>query len=110
MKYIKALSLILLLSVTTMFGQSAKASPESKLFDAAQLLRDIQTLSADDMEGRSAQLPSMEKARGYVERRFSESGLEPLGASFRQEFGIRQRSKSEPLKGINYVGQIKGKG
>lgn len=91
------------------YGQAAKAAPESKLFDASQLLRDIQTLSADDMEGRSPRLPSMEKARGYVERRFSESGLVPIGTSFKQEFAISQRGKSEPIKGINYVGLIKGK-
>ena len=83
--------------------------PTSKMFDAALLLRDIRTLSADDMEGRSADRPSMRNAREYVEKRFRESGIQPLGASFRQEFQIRSRAASETLKGINFVGQIKGR-
>jgi len=109
MKYSKVLFLSLVLFASAAFGQPAKTAPESKLFDAAQLLRDIQTLSADDMEGRSPQQPSIQKARDYVEKRFAESGLQPIGAYFKQEFGIRQRGESAPLKGVNYVGLIKGR-
>src|SRR5215210_4901780 len=65
--------------------------PESKMFDAAQLLRDVQTLSADDMEGRSADRPSIQKARDYVEKRFKASGLQPT----RQEFEIKTRGTTE---------------
>jgi Zn-dependent M28 family amino/carboxypeptidase len=78
--------------------------PESKLFDAGSLLRDIQTLSADDMEGRSADRPSIQKARDYVEGRFKEAGLQPA----RQEFDIKVRGPAEPLKGVNFFGEIKG--
>jgi len=78
------------------------SGPESKLFDAGQLLRDVEVLSADDMEGRSADRPSMQKARDYVDKRFRESGLRPT----RQEFEIKQRGPV--LKGVNFVGQIKG--
>ncbi|HMQ02453.1 MAG TPA: M28 family peptidase [Pyrinomonadaceae bacterium] len=85
------------------------SGPESKMFDAAQLLRDIKTLSADDMEGRSADRPSMQKARDYVETRFRESGIQPLGSTFRQEFDIRSRASGEGLKGVNFVGQIRGR-
>lgn len=78
------------------------SGPESKLFDAGQLLRDVQVLSADDMEGRSADRPAIQKARDYVDKRFRESGLQPT----RQEFEIKQRGPV--LKGVNFVGQIKG--
>ena len=88
---------------------AASAGPVSKMFDAAALLRDIQTLSADDMEGRSTDRPSMQKAREYVEKRFRESGIQPLGTSFKQEFEIRSRGTDEALKGINFIGQIKGR-
>lgn len=83
----------------------ASTGPKSKLFDATQLLRDVQILSADDMEGRSADRPAMQKARDYVEKRFMESGLQPST----QEFEIKQRGKTETLKGVNFIGQIKGK-
>jgi Zn-dependent M28 family amino/carboxypeptidase len=76
--------------------------PESKLFDAAQLLHDVQTLSADAMEGRSADRPSIQKARDYVEKRLKEVGLQPS----RQEFDIRS---TLPLKGVNFIGEIKGR-
>src|SRR5262245_11016110 len=62
------------------------SGPESKMFDAAQLLRDVQVLSADDMGGRSADRPAMQKARDHVEKRFRESGL----PSTKQEFEIKQ--------------------
>lgn len=81
------------------------AGPESKMFDAALLLSDVKTLAADDMEGRSADRPAIQKARDYVEKRFRESGLEPS----RQEFEIKQRGTTGVLKGVNFIGQIKGK-
>ena len=77
--------------------------------DAKQLLRDIEFLSADDMEGRSADRPAMGKARDYVEKRFRESGLQPFDGSYKREFEIKQSGKTETLRGVNFVGQIKGK-
>lgn len=85
------------------------ATPSSKLFDAAKLLKDVETLSADDMEGRAAERPAMSKARDYVEKRFRESGIQPFGTSFRQEFKIKTRGSGEELKGVNFVGLIRGK-
>ena len=85
-----------------------RPTPVSKLFDAAALLEDLKTLSADDMEGRSADRPAMQKARSYVEKRFAASGIQPFGQSFRQDFGIKRRGSDEPLPGVNFVGQIKG--
>lgn len=91
--------------VSFSFGQEVKATPASQLFDAAQLLRDIQTLSADEMEGRSPARPSMVKTRDYIEKRFKESGVDAK----RQEFEIKLRDSKEMLKGINFIGQIKGR-
>ena len=82
---------------------AVSTEPESKMFDAGQLLRDVHVLSADDMEGRSADRPAMQKARDYVEKRFRESGLQPT----KQELEIKQRGTV--LKGVNFVGQIKGR-
>src|SRR5687768_13723497 len=111
MKYSKVLflSLVLFVSASGTFPQSSKAAPESKLIDAAQLLRDIQTLSADDMEGRSPRQPSIQKARDYVETRFKDAGLEPIGATFKQEFQMSELSRVHIYKVVNFVGLIKGK-
>lgn len=79
--------------------------PASKMFNAAQLIRDVEYLSSDELEGRSADRPSIQKARDYVEKRFRESGLEPR----KQDFEIKQRRTTETLKGVNFIAEIKGK-
>lgn len=84
------------------------SEPKSKLFDAAQLIRDIRILSSDEMEGRSADRASIAKARDYVEKRFADVGIRPFGNSYRQEFEIKQRS-GDALKGVNFVGQVVGR-
>src|SRR5829696_3187452 len=90
-------------------AQSAtKAVVESKLIDSKVLLVDVERLSADDMEGRSPELPSIQKARDYVNERFRQSGLVPFGNSFRQEFSIKRRKQADTLPGVNFVGYIKG--
>jgi Zn-dependent M28 family amino/carboxypeptidase len=82
--------------------------PESKYFDAVQLLKDIEYLSSDALEGRSADRPAMENARNYVEKRFKESGLKQIGSSFQQEFEITLRSGGT-LAGVNFIGKVEGK-
>src|SRR5688572_23926467 len=81
-------------------AQTANEQVRSKLFDAAQMLSDVQILSADDMEGRSADRPVMQKARRHLEKRFAESGLQPFADSFRQEFEIKQRGVAASLSGV----------
>lgn len=109
-KSLGILSFVIVLALAGVsLGQSVKEGPKSKCFDASQLLRDIETLSADDMEGRSPERPSIQKARDYVARRFKESGLRPIGASFEQPFDIQRRGSTQMLKGVNFIGSIKGK-
>lgn len=78
--------------------------PKSKLFDTQKLISDLEVLASDEMEGRSADRPAMQKVREYVERRFRESGLTPV----KQEFDIRRRGTEAPLKGMNFIGTITG--
>ena len=80
------LFIVIFATASAAMAQTGIRSPVSKLFDAALLLRDIETLSSDEMEGRSPAQPSIAKAREYVKRRFAESGLEPIGADFEQPF------------------------
>ncbi len=103
------LTLLVFASLTSALAQTVKPEPKSKLFDASRLISDIRTLSADDMEGRSPQQASIEKARKYVKDRFTESGIKPFGVLFEQNFDIKLRGKTDPVKGMNYVGLIKGK-
>lgn len=99
-------------------GQSASApagqatrSLKSALFDAQQLLKDLETLSADDMQGRRVGTPGGEKARAYVIERFKASGIAPLGASYELPFVISGggRTGGTETTGVNVVGKIDGR-
>jgi Zn-dependent M28 family amino/carboxypeptidase len=84
--------------------EAAKPAEMKKKIDAARLLEDVRTLSADAMEGRGAGTKGGELARAYVERRFNEAGLAPLWSSFEQPFDL----PSKGVKGVNVVGYVKG--
>lgn len=108
----KILALVVIgaaISTQVAFSQNGASAPRSKMFDAGRLLEDIRTLSADDMEGRSAERPSIQKARAYVEKRFKETGIVPFGPEYRQRFEIKQRGNAQVLEGVNFIGQIEGR-
>lgn len=86
-------------------AQSVAKAPESKLFDAGNLIEDVRVLSADDMEGRRTEQPGIAKARNYIKNRFAEVGLKVT----EQEFEVRGRGLQTPAKGINYIATIHGK-
>jgi Zn-dependent M28 family amino/carboxypeptidase len=76
--------------------------------DAAQLMADVRTLAADDMEGRGVGTPGGARARTYVEGRFIEAGIAPLGASYSHRFTFAHEDTGETLEGVNVVGLIRG--
>ena len=103
------LALMLLAAFAVPAQLGVGVSLKGEVINAALLLKDVEILSADDMEGRSMTRPAMQKARDYVLKRFRESGLTPMGTSFEQEFQLQNRTKTETYKAVNYVGAIKGK-
>ena len=88
--------------------KTASVTSQSKFFDAGQLLKDIETLSADEMQGRWVGTPGSAKAREYVLKRFKEAGLKPFADSYLQPFEFNGRT-GEKLQGANVVGYVKGK-
>jgi len=107
---LKIFTLLLVLSLTSsVYAQNGAGTwPKSALIEATELLEDLRILSADSMQGREASRAGMQKARDYIKRRFHESGILPLGSTYEQEFRIVQRDKTETLKGVNFIGFIKG--
>jgi Zn-dependent M28 family amino/carboxypeptidase len=83
-------------------------APSSKIINAKQLLRDVETLSADDMQGRGIGTPGGAKAREYVVERFKQAGLKSFGASYLQPFDFTARS-GEKMSGVNVIGYVAGK-
>jgi len=79
-----------------------QAAPSSTVIDSTQLLRDLKTLSADDMQGRQVDTPGGEKARAYVIEQFKAAGVQPFGESYTASFTFAGRH------GVNVVGHIDG--
>ena len=77
--------------------------------DGGQLLKDLETLSADDMEGRLPGTRGSAKARAYILRRFKEAGIQPIGGSFERPFSSRGRRRATDQDGVNIVGVVRGR-
>jgi Zn-dependent M28 family amino/carboxypeptidase len=88
-------------------GQTTEI-PSSKVIDAKQLLRDVEILAADDMEGRKVGTPGGVKAREHVLKRFKDIGLEAVGGEHLQPLIFTDRGKKE-WKGANVFGVLKGR-
>jgi hypothetical protein len=99
MKHFVALSALVLILSSGSLSQAPPASiPSSSAVDARQLLRDIEILSSDDMEGRKAGTRGNAKARDYVVQRFKASGIAPIDQSYLYPFS----------GGVNIAGYIRG--
>ncbi|HQZ96973.1 MAG TPA: M28 family peptidase [Pyrinomonadaceae bacterium] len=106
MKKIAFIFALLAIAQVSIFAQNSEI-PSSKLFDSKQLLRDVEVLAADDMEGRGFGTPGGTKAREYVVKRFKESGLADIDGKNLQPFSITGRDKVE-RQGANVYGVIRG--
>ncbi len=86
----------------------AADAPTSKIINAAQLLLDDQTLSADEMAGRGIGTAGGIKAREYIAAQFKTAGIESFGESYFQPFEVTGRNGAK-INGANVVGYIEGK-
>jgi peptidase M28-like protein len=104
-----AASLLLSFSLVASSGAQAPAVRSSTVIDSAQLLRDLRTLAADEMEGRRVDTPGGAKARAYVVQRFRESGVVPFGTSYEVPFTFAGgRGAAGDRHGVNVIGHIEG--
>jgi Zn-dependent M28 family amino/carboxypeptidase len=97
-----------LLAVSAQTETAKKTAPDSKIINAAQLLRDDEILSADDMQGRGIGTAGGIKARKYVADRFKSSGVKSFENSYFQPFEFANRAGAK-ISGANVVGLIEGK-
>jgi Zn-dependent M28 family amino/carboxypeptidase len=115
MKKIIALISVLAISICTY------AQDVDKLIDQKDVARYIQTLAADEMQGRATFTPGIEKAATFIEGEFQSIGLKPLTglSGFRQVVdpkalgplptrgNIAEKLTNNPL--FNVVGVLPGK-
>jgi cyanophycinase len=76
--------------------------------DSARLMTDMSVLAADSMEGRRTGTAGSTRARLFLERRFENVGLAPIGNSFRHTFALPARGEQPAQQGINFVGFVRG--
>ncbi len=102
--------LIFICASLPIFAQKSaikKDAPTSVTVNAAQLLIDDKTLSADAMEGRGIGAAGGIKAREYIADRFKTLNLKFFGESYFQPFEFTNRSGAK-TSGANVVGFIEG--
>ena len=107
---------VLIVSVPPVFAQAnavektvktISGNPSSGIINAKQLLRDVEILSADDMQGRGIGTPGGAKAREYIIARFKASGLKSFSDSYFQPFQFTNRSGAK-ISGANVSGYVEG--
>jgi Zn-dependent M28 family amino/carboxypeptidase len=99
--------LLAVAAVTTMGASAAWAQTAS--IDGPQLLRDLEVLAADNMEGRLTGSPGSARAREYIVKRFKETGIEPIGASYEHPFTFEGRASTGERTGVNLLGAVRGR-
>jgi Zn-dependent M28 family amino/carboxypeptidase len=103
MKSFLLLPLAVLLSCSTVKKTDAQQGD-------SQLLKDIQTLSSDEYQGRKTGTKGAEMSRAYLSGRFKEIGLKAFSSTpgYEQPFSFKRGTAAE-VKGINMIGYVPGK-
>jgi Zn-dependent M28 family amino/carboxypeptidase len=88
-----------------------RPAAQTAAIDRAQLLKDLEVLSADDMQGREVGSPGGARARAYVVERFKSSRIPPAGGTYEHPFTVPRTGGSgrPPTTGVNVVGRIEGR-
>ncbi|WP_161890798.1 M28 family peptidase [Pontibacter russatus] len=97
----KILTLCLLLALP-LLGMAQRPT-----LDREQLLKDVEVLSADAMQGRQSGSEGSKKAQAYLLKRFRQVGLKPFGESYKQHFRIESKRLTVE-QATNLVGYIPG--
>jgi Zn-dependent M28 family amino/carboxypeptidase len=90
------------------FLASFNVSAQNQL-DKKTLIKDIEYLSSDKLEGRLVGTEGSAQAREYILKRFEKLNLEKFNGSFIQDFEFENKRTGESVKGANVIGYIKGK-
>lgn len=67
--------------------------PRKIEIDQEKLLQNLKELSSDKYNGRLFSSPENKKARNFIEEKFKEAGLQPIGGVYEHEFSSTLRKK-----------------
>ncbi len=74
----------------------------------ADLMRHVEVLAHDSLEGRAFGTSGNAKARAYLVRAFTDAGLQALGRSFEHSFTSRAQRDTVGRPGVNIIGLVRG--
>lgn len=84
------------------------ACSNAQTVDSARFLGDIETLAADDMNGRLVGTDGSKKAQEYILGRFEEIGLDAWLGDYRHLFTVQHRDGRLIEDATNLIGVIEG--
>ena len=102
---------LLLFSISILFiSATACAQDVEVTVDRDELLRDVQILASDALEGRKTGTVGNRMARVYIVDRFEELGLQNFGEGYKHFFDhTNQRTGEEFRDAVNIIGYIEGR-
>lgn len=113
----KSIALLLSIFLFTVYSCKTKKAIPGKSYNLVNVKMDVETLSADDMEGRETGTPGEKKAAAYIAKRMKEIGLLPRGTTDGYHQTFKRKIKANPhsdepspddkvIIGFNVVGII----
>jgi len=81
------------------------------VFSESRMLKDIEYLASDELEGRGLGTPGIDKAAGYIAKQFSDAGLKPCGDQPNDYFQTWTEKVDTPERDVtikNVIGIIPG--
>jgi hypothetical protein len=112
---IAIIAVMLLIAVFALWPKSGPALPgvtyQPRFVDAGPMLHLADVLSSDALEGRASGTPGNDAARGFIRKRFEDTGLKPyLSSGWEHPVTILPRPGLEnPGPGANLIGWVPGK-
>lgn len=104
----RRIHLVLLTAIATSAGTAA-AQARTGPIKPDDLMRHVNVLAHDSLEGRLFGSPGGAKARAYLVKAFSDAGLAPLSESYQQPFSSTTQRDTTPRHGVNLVGIVRGR-
>src|SRR3954468_10923820 len=101
-----------LLALLSISAAPAFAQANAGPIKPADLMRHMNVLAHDSLEGRAIGTPGGAKARKYLIKAFTDAGLKPFGVSFESPFSSTRGGRSTDtttLNGVNLVGVVRGR-
>ena len=110
MKKISLLFLVLVISFSCQKTIKNTASIDPAI-DSLLVKKHLYTLASDQMQGRKAGTPGIEKAASYIETEFKKIGLTFYDTlnSYRQTFTIKSKEGNKDIITSNIIGLLEGK-